>query len=303
MPGELEPLDTFSEAARRRGLTNDPTILIQTIQDACEELRNPYRRCRFFAVLMFHNEPADIRNIFDTVIDRLVPPPPDAEPSHDREARRQRALNRIEYTLITTFHSSCEAIGLYLPQNYNHQQLEAEEEHIGDFTVTPEGGGHVGDDGQERGQRGWQAVVDRDVQRMRPHQREAYDQIMSSVREVHRDPLNQNIQRCFMVEGPGGVGKTLLNNTLIAMCKAERLTIIPTASTGIASTLMLGGATTHSSLWIPIDLENDTLSRLDAHGPLAEKIKSAHPGTHPRVVCPNRDSTRLRPPGEESHWR
>jgi len=130
VPAEPEPLDTFSEAARRRGLTNDPAILIQTIQDACEELRNPYRRCRFFAVLMFHNTPADIRDIFDTVLDRLVPPPPDAEPAHDREARKQRALNRIEYTLTTTFHSSCEEVGLDPPQNYNHQQMEAEEERI-----------------------------------------------------------------------------------------------------------------------------------------------------------------------------
>ncbi len=70
----------------------------------------------FFAVMMFHNTPADIRDIFDTVIDRLVPPPPDAPPMHDREARRQRALNRIEYTLMTTFQSSCEAIGLDPPQ-------------------------------------------------------------------------------------------------------------------------------------------------------------------------------------------
>ena len=274
VPKEPKPMDTFSEAARRRGLTNDPAILIQTIQDACEELRNPYRRCRFFAVLMFHNTPADIRDIFNTVLDRLIPPPPDTHPDHDREVRRQRALNRIEYTLLTSFQVSCEAIGLDPPLNYNHQQMEEEEEHV--FTVIegmPIRGGHVGNDGIERGHRNWQAIVDRDVPRMRPHQREAYDQIMATVREVQRDPLNPHIHRCFMVEGPGGVGKTLLNNTLIATCRAEQLRVLPTASTGIASTLMHGGATTHSSLWIPIDVDHDTPARMDAHSALAERIK------------------------------
>jgi len=224
---------------------------------------------------MFHNTPDDILNVFDTVLDRLVPPPPDAQPAVDREARRKRALNRIEHNLQTTLQSSCEAIGLKAPLDYNHQQLEEEENRIGDFAIAPDGGGHVGDDGQERTQRGWQAVVERDVQRMRPHQRSAYTQLMDAVRTVHEDPLNPTIQRCFMVEGPGGVGKTLLNNTIIATCKAERLNIIPTASTGIASTLMRGGATTHSALWIPTDIDQDTPSRLDAHGALAQKIKGA----------------------------
>lgn len=98
---------------------------------------------------------------------------------------------------------------------------------------------------------------------------------MAAVRAVHQDPLNRNIKRCFIVEGPGGVGKTLLNNTIIAACKALRLQVIPTASTGIASTLMLGGATAHSSLWIPTDVDHDTPSRLDAHSALAQKLKSA----------------------------
>ena len=268
-------MDTFSEAARSRGLTNDPAILIQTIQDACEELRNPYRRCRFFTLLMFHNSPPNTQHIFDTVLDMLVPPPPDAQPAQDREARRQRAINRIEYTLQTTFQSSCAAIGLTPPLDYNHERMEEEDQRVGDFAIHLEGGGHVGDDGHERTQRGWQAVVDRDVPHMRPQQRQAYDQIMVSVRTVKQDPLNPSIPRCFIVEGPGGVGKTLLNNSIIATCKAERLNVIPTASTGIASTLMLGGATTHSSLWIPTDVDYDTLSRLDAHSGSSQPISSS----------------------------
>jgi hypothetical protein len=264
--------DTFQETARARGLLQSAEVLLQTIQDACEELRGSYRRCRFFAVLIFNNAPIpDTRHIFEEVLDRLVPPPPDALPERDRDSRRQRALNRIEYALRTTFQSTCEAIGLDHPSHYNHQTAEDEENGIGDFTAQPQGG-HVGDDEPAR-QRGWQAAVERANRIMRPRQREAYENIMASVRTIINEPLNDQVPRCFIVEGPGGVGKTILNNAFIATCKAERLNVVPTAATGIASTLMTGGATAHSALCIPTDVDHNTPSRIDAHGALAQRLK------------------------------
>jgi hypothetical protein len=91
VPGEAMPMETFSEAARRRGLLESPEILIQTIQDAFQEMRGQYMRCRFFTILMFHNLPRDIRLIFDTVLDQLIPPPPGQLPELDREVRKEWA--------------------------------------------------------------------------------------------------------------------------------------------------------------------------------------------------------------------
>ena len=51
-----------------------PEILIQSIQDAFQEMRGQYMRCRFFTLHMFHNLPRDIQLIFDTVLDQLIPP-------------------------------------------------------------------------------------------------------------------------------------------------------------------------------------------------------------------------------------
>jgi hypothetical protein len=96
---------------------------------------------------------------------------------------------------------------------------------------------------------------------------------MASVRAVRDDPQNARIQRCFIVEGPGGVGKTLLNNAIIAALKAARLNVIPTAATGIASTLMTGGSTAHSAFCIPTDIDHNTPPRIEAHGPLAQRLK------------------------------
>lgn len=47
-------------------------------------------------------------------------------------------------------------------------------------------------------------------------------------------------------------GKTFLYNALIAWCEAQQRTVLPCAATGIAATLLNGGATLHSTFSIPI---------------------------------------------------
>jgi hypothetical protein len=257
-------METFSEAARRRGLLESPEILIQSIQDAFQELRGQYMRCRFFTLHMFHNLPRDIRLIFDTVLDQLIPPPPGQLPELDRELRKQRALNRIEYILRRSFNYTCEQIGLESPANYVHDDMAEEEERMNDPT-------NIGDDPVQRGE--WRATVDRNLRLMTSAQRRIYDRIMEAVRAVKDDPLNTDICRYFMTEGPGGVGKTLLNSTIIAAGRSANLRILPTASTGIASILLPGGATAHSTFWIPPDVDHDTQPRLDAHGPMAARLR------------------------------
>jgi hypothetical protein len=214
---------------------------------------------------MFHNLPRDIRLIFDTVLDQLIPPPPGQLPELDRETRKQRALNRIEYILRNSFNYTCEQIGLETPSNYVHEDMIEEEEHMNDPT-------NIVDDPARQGE--WRATVDRHLRLMTPAQRRIYDLIMKSVKAVRANPLNTEACRCYMTEGPGGVGKTLLNSTIIAECKNSNLRVLPTASTGIASILLPGGATAHSTFWIPPDVDHETQPRLDAHGPMARRLRN-----------------------------
>src|SRR5438552_2508287 len=143
-------------------------------------MRGQYMRCRFFTIFMYHNLPRDIMLIFDTVIDQLIPPPPGQPPEQDRAARRQRALNRIEYILRTSFNYTCEQIGLETPANYVHNDMIDEEERLHDPT-------NIGDDQVRPG--GWQATVDRNLRLMTLAQRNVYDRIIASVRIVHDNPL------------------------------------------------------------------------------------------------------------------
>jgi RecA/RadA recombinase len=46
--------------------------------------------------------------------------------------------------------------------------------------------------------------------------------------------------RAFFLDGPGGSGKTMVYNTLIAHCRSQGVLVASTAWTGIAATLLAG---------------------------------------------------------------
>ena len=69
------------------------------------------------------------------------------------------------------------------------------------------------------------------------------------------------------------LGKSFVENTLIGWCHDEGYRVAATASTGIAATVLIGGRTLHSTFWIPIDVTDNTESRVKAHKEYAEPIK------------------------------
>ena len=51
----------------------------------------------------------------------------------------------------------------------------------------------------------------------------------------------------FFLDGPGGCGKTFVENTLLAHLRADGIVALAVASSGIASILLAGGRTRESS--------------------------------------------------------
>jgi hypothetical protein len=268
---------TFTEAARRRGLLASPEIWIQTIRDAYMEIRRERDRCRFFAILLYNGHPPDIRLILDTLLDEMIVPPADTVPADSREERRQRALNAVEYYLATNYNSSCEDVGLDAPAHYEHRAQEALElRHEDQLFATTEDGAYTGDPHRPvHVANYWQPVLNRNLARMTEAQRNVFDNVMRSIRTVRDDPYNTEVRRCFMLEGPGGVGKTLINETIIAQCMVEGLSILPTASTGIAANLLPLGATLHSTLKIPRDVRPATLPQIESQTNIAGRLRRA----------------------------
>ncbi|XP_028117858.1 ATP-dependent DNA helicase PIF1-like [Camellia sinensis] len=87
------------------------------------------------------------------------------------------------------------------------------------------------------------------IDRLNNDQRTTYDAITSSVFE--------NKGTIFFLNGGAGTGKTFLYNAIALKCRSLGHIVITVASCGIASLLLVGGRTAHSTFSIPLDvLEN-----------------------------------------------
>ncbi|XP_057478763.1 uncharacterized protein LOC130766080 [Actinidia eriantha] len=91
-----------------------------------------------------------------------------------------------------------------------------------------------------------QMDVQINVDRLNDKQREAYVAITSSVL--------QNKGTTFFLGGGAGIGKTFLYNTIATKCQSIGYTVVTIASSGIASLLLVGGRTAHSTFCIPLDI-------------------------------------------------
>ena len=82
-------------------------------------------------------------------------------------------------------------------------------------------------------------------------QREVYDAVMASV--------NNNNGKIFFLHSAGGCGKTFVCNTIAAAVRAQGKIALCVASSGIASLLLEGGRTAHSTFKIPLQVTETTV--------------------------------------------
>lgn len=79
----------------------------------------------------------------------------------------------------------------------------------------------------------------------------AYNVIVESV-------ANQD-GKIFFLNGPAGTGKTFVYNTIAATCRSRGAIVIMVASSGIASLLLDGGRTAHSTFKLPLDILDNSV--------------------------------------------
>jgi hypothetical protein len=97
-------------------------------------------------------------------------------------------------------------------------------------------------------------------------QRVAFDDIFSSVSA--RDG------QTFFLHGPAGTGKTFLYHTLCHRCRANGWIVLCIASSGIASLLLPGGHTAHSTFSIPVEtLNEDSCCQIDKNSQHADMLR------------------------------
>src|ERR1700710_936020 len=87
--------------------------------------------------------------------------------------------------------------------------------------------------------------------------------------------ITLNNPKIFFLDGPGGTGKTFVENVLLNIIRAEGNIAIAVASSGIAATLLNGGRTAHSTLKIPISINKDSYCNIPKNSQLAKQIQQA----------------------------
>jgi hypothetical protein len=91
---------------------------------------------------------------------------------------------------------------------------------------------------------------------------------------VHSSP-DKKVRKLFILNSPGGYGKTFVLKAIAARIRSEGGIVICVASTGLAAQNLEGGRTAHSRFKIPIDIFEDSTCSIKAQGTLAKLIKLA----------------------------
>lgn len=96
-------------------------------------------------------------------------------------------------------------------------------------------------------------------------QQNAYNTITSSV--------FQNKGTGFFLNGGAGTGKTFLYNTIALKCRSLGHIVVTVVSSGIASLLLVGGRTAHSTFSIPLDVLENSLCEFSKQSLQAELFR------------------------------
>ncbi|TFK19054.1 hypothetical protein FA15DRAFT_602208, partial [Coprinopsis marcescibilis] len=85
------------------------------------------------------------------------------------------------------------------------------------------------------------------IPKLNEEQQQAFDTITAAV--------DGGQSGLYFLNGPAGTGKTFVYNTLCYHFRASGKIVLCVASSGIASLLLIGGRTAHSTFKIPIDIQ------------------------------------------------
>jgi len=77
----------------------------------------------------------------------------------------------------------------------------------------------------------------------------------------------------FFIDGPGGTGKTFVENLLLNWVRGNSEIALAVASSGIASILLHQGRTSHSRFHIPIDIQPESVCAVPAQSAVAELLR------------------------------
>ena len=99
-------------------------------------------------------------------------------------------------------------------------------------------------------------------------QQQCFEKNISAV-----DSVREETRPYFFIQGPVGTGKTFLYSVLCHHYRAHEKIVLCVAFSGIASLLLPGGRTSHSCLWIPLNLHESSWCNIGKNSELGDLLR------------------------------
>ena len=252
--------NTFKEACLERGFIADDREPQLTLKEAKETITNASQFSALFAQVLVFQDPARPHVLYEEFKDELVADYLYAarQAAHNdllapTEAMYNQGLLRLEKHLHGIASSLSKYPGMPQPVQENNiaetrQEREARVA-IEEVAVWPE-------DRAQAYYDEWLPKLNEEQQRF----------VQCMVNEIDEIGLFYRLRRPYFLDGPGGTGKSLVYNVVLAYARSKGKIAIATASSGIAATILEGGTTAHSRFRIPItNLDADSTCSTDVN--------------------------------------
>ena len=244
---------TYQAAAVKLGLFEDDTALEQTLEEAFTvKIGRTFRHC--FVILLIHGSPSDPLALYEKFQFKLCEDlgPKGQVLAEPTVAMKNQALNELNAMFKKQGFDMVEKFGLPPPTDVDYdltgEKYEVQQELAYDVEAEAE-------------------VADSKKQMLNPGQRIVYDKVLSS---VYNDE-----GRLFFLEAPGGTGKTLTTEAIIAELRSQGHIVIAMATTGIGATLLPGAGTVHSKTKAGVELHEKSMCNYEDNSGTAEVIRKA----------------------------
>lgn len=245
---------TFQDACIAHGLLTDDHQLVQSLEDASTVSTPPQMR-RLFVIILLECQPSDPKRLWEQTWQYLAE---DCEYQlrtfHNvsrptQEDLQTLALQHIEY-ILQERGRSLHDFNLPKPSITFNFDLQRNSLLRQELSYDVEQCTHI-----------WQS----NFRMLNEEQEYVVDNVVAAV--------DNKTGALFFLDGPGGCGKTFVENTIIAKFRSEGKIVLAIASSGIASLLLQGGRTSHSVMKIPIEITSTSTCAIPKQSQLAELLK------------------------------
>ena len=251
---------TFREACNANGLLANDEEWQKVLQDA-SLMMTRFQQRLLFAIILTDSNPAEPNELWekfkmsitDDCVHQLINRYGIVDPSEDQ--RLSLGLSLIQ-DIIQQSGKTLHDFGLPEPIQEFHLANEVGLSNLDYHNAI-----------EMHDQQALRAEAEQDLQKCNALQRLAVNTVMESI--------TVNNPTLFFLDGPGGTGKTFVENLLLNTIRGRENTAIAVASSGIAATLLNSGRTAHSTLKIPISIDKDSSCNIPKSSSLARQIRQA----------------------------